>query len=232
MALIKYGGGVIQMSGSIAGNTFARNRYGYYARERTKPINPNTEHQVAVRSSLTFLTNRWSQTLDDTKRTAWNDYADKVAMTNKLGETVFLSGYNHYIRSNSLLRRIGLTLVDDGPTIFELPDADPTFAITASELTQNISAAFDNTMAWAVETGGVLFMFQGSPQNAQRNFFGGPWRFWTAVEGIDPGGAVTPKEAPAVFAIAEDQHQWVYARILRADGRLSQPFRDDCYTGA
>ncbi|GAI58374.1 unnamed protein product, partial [marine sediment metagenome] len=39
MALVKYGGGITQMSGSIAGNTFARNRYGNYVRSRTKPIN-------------------------------------------------------------------------------------------------------------------------------------------------------------------------------------------------
>ena len=30
MALIKYGGGIVHASGSLAGNTFARNKYGNY----------------------------------------------------------------------------------------------------------------------------------------------------------------------------------------------------------
>jgi len=232
MALVKFGGGVVQMSGSLAGNTFARNRYGNYVRARTKPVNPNTAHQQVVRATLAALTDRWSQILNDAQRTAWNLYASNVTMTNKLGETINLSGFNHYLRSNSILHRLNLTLVDDGPVIFEVPDADPTFAITITEAPQNITATFDNTLAWSVEDGGLLCMFQGVPQNPQRNFFAGPWRLWTAVQGIDPGGAVSPKIAPAVFAVAELQRDWVYARILRADGRLSAPFRDDVFVSA
>jgi len=232
MALIKFGGGITEMRGSIAGNVYSRNRYGAYARSRTKPINPNSGLQQAVRSSLAFLTDRWSQTLNAAQRTAWNLYGSNVVMTNKLGESINLSGFNHYIRSNSILKRLSLTLVDDGPVIFELPDQDPTFSATASEATQNITATYDDTLAWDTEDGGLLCMFQGAPQNAQRNFFGGPWRLWTAVQGADGAPVASPKIAPAVFAIAELQRVWLYARILRADGRLTVPFRADCFIGA
>lgn len=232
MALIKFGGGVVQMSGSIAGDTFSRNRYGNYVRARTKPVNPNTARQVAVRSAIATLTTRWSQTLTAVQRTAWNLYADSVNMTNRLGETVHLSGFNHYIRSN-VTRETGPTvLVDDGPTVFELPAQDPTMAVTASEATQQLTVSFDNTMDWAVEDGAFLFLFQGRPQNAQRNFFGGPWRFLSYVGGVDPGGAVTPNVTVGGFAIAEAQRQWIYARISRADGRLGVPFRADVAVGA
>lgn len=232
MALIKFGGGVVQMTGSIAGDTFARNRYGNYARSRTKPTNPNTDRQVLVRATLSELTTRWAQTLNATQRAAWNLYGNSVSMKNRLGESCFLTGFNHYVRSNSNSVRLGLTPVDDGPVIFELPAQDPAFAITISEATQNITAVYDDTMDWDTEDGGLLFMFQGSPQNAQRNFFAGPWRLWTAVEGADGAPIASPKIAPAVFAVAEGQHVWCYARILRADGRLSEPFRDDVLVGA
>lgn len=232
MALAKYGGGVIQLSGSIAGNTFARNRYGNYVRARTKPINPQTAFQTAVRSAIAELSARWSDTVTAAQRTGWNLYASSVAVLNKLGETVYLSGYNHYIRSNLILLQIGETVVDAPPTIFEIPEKDPTLAITASEATQQISVAFDNTMAWANEDGGFLVKYQGSPQNAQRNFFNGPWRLMGDVD----GDAVTPPTSPdaedVAFAIAEGQHLWVYARILRADGRLSERFRADCFCAA
>jgi len=232
MALIKFGGGVVQMSGSIAGDTFARNRYGNYARARTKPTNPNTSSQQLVRATLSELTTRWAQTLDAAQRAAWKLYGDSVVMKNRLGEAVYMTGFNHYIRSNANLVRLGLTPVDDGPVIFELPAADPTFAIGITEDPQNITGTYDDTMAWAAETGGLLVMFQGQPQNAQRNFFAGPWKLWAAVEGVDAAPPASPKIQPAVFAIAEGQHVWCYARILRADGRLSEPFRADCFVAA
>ena len=232
MALVKFGGGVTQMSGSIGGTTFARNRGGNYARARTKPINPNTGAQQLVRSALAQLTTRWSQTLTGVQRTAWNLYAANVVMTNRLGESINLSGYNHYIRSNAFLQAYSKTIVDAGPTIFEIPASDPLFTVTASEGAQQITVNFDDTMDWDNEDNGYLIYYQGSPQNAQRNFFGGPWKLLSYTAGVTGVPVASPVVEAAVTAIAEDQRQWVYARILRADGRLSAPFRWDTSVAA
>lgn len=232
MALIKFGGGIVQMAGSIAGTTFARNRYGNYARARTKPTNPNTAGQVAVRAALSALTVRWSTTLTANQRTAWNLYGSNVVMQNRLGEAMNLSGFNHFIRSNLTAQRIGSNIADDGPVIFELPEADPLFSITASEATQDITYTFDNTLAWANEDDGWFIVYNGSPQTAQRNFFAGPWRFLTIAPGALAAPPVSPKDVAATYAIAETQHLWCYARIRRADGRLSEPFRGDIAVGA
>lgn len=232
MALVKYGGGIIQMSGSVAGNTHARNRYGNYVRARTKPTNPNTARQVAIRAALAYLTERWAQTLTVAQRTAWNLYAASVAMKNKLGETIKLSGFNHYLRSNMILKQSALTLVDDGPTIFELPEKDPSITLAASEGGPTISLTFDNTLDWAEETGSFMVIFQGSPQNPQRNFFAAPWRLIDHAIGLDATGITSPIVMTPVFAIAELQRQWIYARIVRKDGRLSQPFEADCFIAA
>lgn len=232
MALVKYGGGIVQMSGSIAGDTFARNRYGNYSRARTKPTNPNSAYQQIVRAAVALLVVRWSSTLTAAQRIAWGVYASNVVMLNRLGESMHLSGFNHYIRSNVPLVQNGLTPVDAAPTIFEIPDHDPTFAISASEATQQISVTFDNTLAWANEAGGYMVKYQGLPQNAQRNYFGGPWRLMDYIIGATPTPPTSPDAEDVVFAIAEGQHLWVYARILRADGRMSEPFRADCFCAA
>lgn len=232
MALVKFGGGVVQMSGSIAGNTFARNRYGNYVRSRTKPVNPNSSGQQVIRAALTALTARWAQVLDADQRTAWNLYGSNVVMTNKLGESMNLSGFNHYLRSNIILQQSALTLVDDGPTVFELPAKDPDFAITAGAGAQQIEFTFNNAMDWANETDAHLIKFQGAPQNAQRNFFGGPWRLMGVIDGDDGEAPSSPDTQDVVFAIAQFQRQWVYARISRKDGRLSEPFRADVFVGA
>jgi len=229
MALIKYGGGIVQMSGSIAGNTHARNRFGNYMRARTKPVNPNTALQQAIRAAMATLTARWAQTLTAAQRTAWNLYASSVSMKNRLGEAVNLTGFNHYLRSNIALTQSGLTIVDAGPTIFELPEKDPTFAIAASEAAQEISCTFDDTMDWLDEDGGHMLVYQGQPQNAQRNFFAGPWRLIGSIAGDSVTPPTTPDAIAAAFVFTELQRQWAYARIVRADGRLSEIFRADCF---
>jgi len=232
MALVKFGGGIIQMAGSIAGNTFARNRYGNYVRAKTKPINPNTALQQTIRGIIATLTVRWSQTLTAVQREAWNLYASSVNMKNKLGEVIKLSGFNHYIRSNSIRLQASQAAVDDGPVVFELPDADPTFAITASEATQTISYTFDDTLAWAIAVGGTLYKYMGQPQNAQRNFFAGPYRHHGIIEGADIPPTTPDPEADPPFAFAELQRVWCYARIGLADGRLSERFRADTFCAA
>ncbi len=232
MALVKYGGGIIQMSGSVAGNTFARNRYGNYVRAKTKPVNPNTARQAEMRSVIAILTTRWAQTLDNAKRTAWNDYADGVNMKNRLAEVVHLSGFNHYIRSNAIRVAIGYASIDDGPVINELPAQDETFAIAANEATQQISISFNVAAEWAVEAGGLLFAFLGKPQNAQRNFFAGPWRRVGAIVGESPGPIVSPVDKNATYVVSALQRVWAYARIQMADGRLSEPFRADTFCTA
>lgn len=228
MALVKYGAGIIQMSGSIAGDVHARNRFGNYIRPRTKPINPNTAHQQAVRAALSLLVERWAETLTGVQRTAWNLYASSVAMTNRLGETVHLTGMNHYVRSNSFRARFSKTIVDAGPTTFSLPDTDPAFDVTAAEGAQQITVNFDDGLAWDNEDGGFLVYLQGRPQNGQRNYFGGPRRLLSYTVGATGAPVASPVVEAAVFGIAEGQRQWVQARILRADGRISSPFEANC----
>ena len=232
MALVKYGGGIVQMSGSIAGNTFARNRFGNYVRSRTKPVNPKTDRQTAVRAALATLSVKWAQTLTDAQRIAWNLYGSSVAMKNRLGETVFLTGFNHYIRSNSWLASLGAPTIDDGPVLFELPEQDPAFAVAISEATNVWTITFNDGLDWVSEDGSNLIMFNGQPQNAQRNFFDGPWRFMNSIAGNSGAPPASPLDRAASFTYNELQRAWVYARILRADGRLSEPFRNDAFVGA
>ncbi|GAG57533.1 unnamed protein product [marine sediment metagenome] len=232
MALVAYGGGIIQMSGSIAGNTFAHNKSGNYVRARTKPVNPNTARQQTIRAAIAELTVHWAHTLTANQRTAWNLYADNVNMKNRLGTIIHLSGFNHYIRSNTTLWALEKGRKDNGPVVFELPTQDLTLAVTASEAAQQLSIAFDITKDWAAEDGAYLWLFQGQPQNPQRNFFAGPWRYVGFVQALDPGPVVSPVVVNVSFPIGELQRQWIYARIIRADGRLSEAFRADCFCAA
>ena len=232
MALVKYGGGITQMSGSMAGNTFARNRYGNYVRARTKPINPNTAKQVLVRAVMAELTTRWAQTLSDAQRVAWNLYGSSVKMKNKLGEDIYLTGYNHYIRSNSWFLRMGRTVVDDGPTVFELPAMDPIMSVACSEATQQVTMTFDDTMDWCSEDDSMLVILQSQGQNPQRNFFAGPWTGRSAKIGASGVPVASPMDYASITVLTEGQRFWSKFRILRADGRLSEPFTANAFCAA
>lgn len=201
-------------------------------RARTKPINPNTAAQIAVRSALAFLTNAWGQTLTAPDRTAWNLYAASVTMLNGLGENINLTGFNQFIRSNSILKRNGSTVVLAGPTLFQIPAQDAALVMTSSAGTQLISVAFDDGMDWVDEDDAFMHVFMGTPQNAQRNFFDGPWKYAGSIAGDGTTAPTTPETIATPTLITEGQRVWIYARIQRADGRLSEKFRADSFVAA
>jgi len=232
MASVKYGGGIIQMSGSIAGNVFARNRFGNYLRARTKPVNPNSSNQTKVRGILSTLVARWNATLSQAQRDAWDLYASNIAWLNKLGETVKLTGFNHFIRGNSWMLRLDRPVIDDGPTEFTLPATDGTISCASSEGTQLITITFDDTADWCTEDGAYLWILEGQPILATRKFFGGPYRGRSAKGGADPGGIASPQTYAAIHVISEGQRVWNKFRIGRADGRISTPFITDHVVGA
>ena len=225
MALLKLGPAVAGISGSIGGTTFARNRYGAYARQRTIPVNPQTSRQSAVRTAMSLCRDAWFSTLTAAQRTAWALYAGNVPMVNRLGESINLSGYNQYTRSASAMLNAGLALPTDAPTTFSLPEQDDTLAVSGTADDQKLSVSFNNALAWANETGGKLLIYQGAPQDATVNFFNGPWRYVGSVSGNATTAPTSPQLLDAAFPIAADNRIWIRARILRADGRLSGFFR-------
>jgi len=232
MALVKFGGGITAMSGSIAGNTFARNRSGAYARARTKPVNPNTQRQSEVRASMALLAEYWYETLTRNQREDWNDYAADVAMKNKLGEAIKLSGFNHFVRSNAAHVRFGHTPLAQAPAIHLIADQDPTFDCTATGTPMVIPVTFDDGMAWCSEDDAEMIVSQGMPINSSRSFFGGPWRVVSSLAGSAGAPITSPQNIGIQFNIYEGQKQFIKARIRRADGRISEEFSANCIVAA
>lgn len=223
--LIKFGGGVVDARGSQAGNTYSRNRFGAYIRARIKGVDPKSSRQGAARIRMMTLAEQWRESpMDAAKRGAWETYAASVSWLNKLGEAVNLTGYNHYMRSNAAIAAAGGTRVDDGPTSLGLPGADETVVPTALGEGSTISIAFDDALDWCAEVGGYMLIEVGVPQNATRNFFGGPWRVAGAIAGaVEP--VSSPQTVPTPWTLVEGQKIWTRVKIIRADGRVSTPFQ-------
>lgn len=232
MAKLTYGIGINQISGTVDGVVFSRNRYGGYMRRYASPVNPNTARQVAVRNVFQQLTEAWNTTLSSAQRTAWNLYGSSVSVLDRFGASIYLTGFAHYIRSNTLILQAGLTRVDDGPTTFALPETDGTLAVAASEATQQFTVTFDDTLPWADVDGAAMALFGGTPQLPTRDFFGGPWRFADSIDGDSVTPPTTGATIASPYVITQGQKVWTYARIIEADGRVSNPFRAECVVGA
>jgi len=225
MALIKLGGGVADIRGSIGGTVFSRNRYGAIARNRTIPVDPGTANQMTVRALMGQVRASYFDTLTAVQRAAWDVYAANVAMTNRLGETMYLTGYNMFCRTNIALLNAGLALIADAPTDFSLAGQDGSVVATVTAAANELSLAFDNTMDWANEDDGAMLVFESKPQNAGINYFKGPWNFLGKIDGDAVTAPTDPQTFTSQHSLAVGQKMFYQLRIARADGRVSEPFR-------
>lgn len=226
MALIKLGVIATLISGSVAGVTFARNRFGAYIRARTKPVDPGSARQVAARTRMGFLSEQYHESpMDDAKRLAWTVYASGISAKNRIGEDITLTGMNAFIAGNSVKLLNGSDFVEDGPVVIGLPAQDPLFSVALS-VANGITITFDDTFEWADEDDAYLSVELGKPQNSSRNFFGGPYRWEIGVAGNLAVPPTSPDGPTAVtgWTLLLGQKLWVRARILRADGRVSNAF--------
>lgn len=210
-------------SGSVGGLTFSRNRGGAYIRVRAVPIDPGSAEQIVVRNALTTLVTRWGDVLTPAQRDLWDIYATNVPVTNPLGNEIFLTGINHYTRSNVTRIQTGVGIVDDAPTVFNLGSFTPPTINIAPPLA--LSTAFDNTDAWANEVGGFMFVYGSRPQAPTINFFKGPYRFADTVIGDLTTPPTSPQIGTLPFAFATAQQGFFFSRVGRADGRLSSLLR-------
>ena len=152
MALIKPLVG--EMSGSIGGLTYARNKGGQYVRQRSQVTNPNSPAQQAARSAMAYLAGYWLSTLTAAERTAWEDYAKNVSVTNRLGEKIYLSGQNMFIRSNAPRQRNSLAIVDAAPTEYILAELEPVGADMAGTAGgTSFDLTFDDSADWCSDDG-------------------------------------------------------------------------------
>jgi len=179
---------------------------------------------VAIRNFVQNLTIAWGAVLTQNQRDGWDLYASLVDWQNKFGDTVHLTGLNHFIRSNVPRLQIGLARRDDMPEEPYLAAAEQALGCSASEATQNATTAYDQTAAWATEAGGFQVFYAGIPQGGSIKFFNGPWRLLDAQFGQDaPNGEPSGSHiVPWPWPIVEGHRLWLRSRIGRADGRLSE----------
>lgn len=151
-------------SGSQGQTTASRNRYGQYNRQRATPTQPRTAAQLAVRSSLTAVSQAW-RGLTDEQRLAWDGYAAAHPRTDTLGQTITLTGSQVFNAVNILNLQAGIAIQETVPDDTAL-DAVPVdlHDITAATLEIQAGATIPATDTLLVQT--------SPPLSAGRRFNG------------------------------------------------------------
>ena len=211
---------VSQASGSLAGLTFSHTRGSKYIKARTTPTNPSSQRQGIVRTAMGVLGPVWGQTLTQSQRDGWRLYGANVTSTNKIGETIHLTGQQHFTRINIPRIQIGEAIQENAPTIFDLGTfTAPTISIiTASG--QDIKINFNNGDDWAIAADGFMIVYAGRPTSTGEEFFRGPWRFAGIIEG-DVAPPASPATLLSPWLVSPDEIMWVKIRVMQTDSRLS-----------
>ncbi len=208
------------MSGSLGGITAARNKGGQYLRARVVPVDPGSPAQTTLRTVFSALAVAWQTILTQANRDAWDTYAENVTVVNRIGETVNITGFNMYIRSNTPRVQAGFARVDAGPTSFNLGEfTDVSIAIVGG--TSDVDVTFDNTDAWANEDDAIMTVLTSREKAPTINFFKGPYRLGGAIEGDALMAPTSPAVIVSDFPYTAGNKGFAQVRVSRADGRLS-----------
>ena len=115
MASVTYGGGITNAVGSHGGTTFARNKGGNYMKKKVHGVNPRSELQLRMRTSIGQLSKYYSNTLTDPQRSAWAAFAATYPVINRLGNTTFLSAQQMFTKANAQVLAGGNPIVATPP---------------------------------------------------------------------------------------------------------------------
>lgn len=177
----------VPQSGSVAGVTSSRNRFGQYRRTRAIPVNPNTASQGAIRTRFASLTAAWSD-LTAAQRAGWADLAASITRTDALGQSYTMSGAQCYLSINMNNLDAGNAIVSDAPAKVS-PDALLTAVVTTTGGT--LSLAYTAT---PLPTGARVFVY-ASPQRSPGRSFEGDFR----LIHVSAAAAASPADLVAAY---------------------------------
>lgn len=225
MAIFVPGPAISEIRGSQGGTVFSRNRHGQYTRQRSAPVNPNSPSQVLARDRFNTLATYWRDTLTQPQRDGWDTYAANTNWLNGVGQVTFLTGLNHFIRSNLFYLIAAQAIQPTAPVTFGLPDQEDAWSHAVDSATQQVTVTY--TFPTDVD-GQNYYFYQGQPVDGSRKFFAGPWRLAVTVFGDSGSPPASPKISASAYTVGAGQQSFLYCRRIDDDARVSEPFRKVC----
>lgn len=174
-------------SGSQAGTTASRNRFGQYKRTRATPVQPRTVAQLNQRARMTTNAAAW-RALTDAQRAGWLSLGANVSRTDSLGQSYTMNGFMAFCSINNNKLDAGDAAVTDAPSIITPADLiSATVTLTAA----SFSIAYTATPLAAANR---LFIWV-SPQSSAGRRFNGDYRLLS----VTAAAAASPANALAAY---------------------------------
>ena len=186
MAKVKYGGGIQDLRGSIAGQVHSRNTAGNYIRQKVSPVQPRTSRQLKVRELFTSFSRRFSQGLTDAQQEAWRQAAASNPVRDVFGDSITLTGINLYTRLNSLRALMGLEPLDEPPPVVQVGAPELT-SVVANPVDAILNISFSPS---PVPADTYMFIWATEPLNPGVAFVAHKLRLLTIL----PPGTTSPAE--------------------------------------
>jgi len=220
MALIKLGPTIAMAAGSIGGTTYARNRYGAYIRNRTKPVDPGSTNQNAYRTRVSNAVAAW-QALTAAQRAAFNNKAKTTGLVNRIGESFHPSGINLFIRTYNLLDMAGLSQVTVPPATPLAPDPKSDFGYQAGS---GFRYTCDHSL---IDSGAYALVWHTHDLTNSTYFYKGPYPDFIAL--LDTSLAGDAYDIVPDASMAADTSAFGMVRIVQTDGAASHARRGRGY---
>lgn len=165
MAKIKFGAIVSDVRGSIDSVTYARSRYGAYARKKVTPVNPNTAKQSAIRALFGAASSLF-RSLGTDLINGWNEVAPQYTRSNIFGDNLPLSGQTLFTKLKTQLTALGISENPTPMTPQTVPAPDA-FEVLCDQSAATIQFK-DATTTTAAQ---VFAIYASAPVSAGKTFF-------------------------------------------------------------
>lgn len=136
MAVIQYSALVTQLRGKLGGSQFNKGHAGYTLQRKSTPTIRQTAAQLAQRQRVSTVQRSW-KTETDLRKMQAAQAAQSNPVTDRFGQQVILSGYNHYVKMMTwrLFVQPGGSLNPISDEIITTPVAQSTSIIVSAEMT-------------------------------------------------------------------------------------------------
>lgn len=201
------------MSGSIANQVYSHNKGGSYIRNKGIPTNPNSTKQQAMRAILSTLSGAWSL-LTATQQGQWANWAALNPITDKLGQSITLSGQQGFIQLNARVLQSGATVNNAPPA-----GTGPAQFTTVTGAWVSPFAVTITFTATPLAAGQKVVVFGTLPGSKGRNGNRNAARLlgYSAAAAASPAAITSPY--PGIAAQASN----LYVSIMDSAGRISPP---------
>jgi hypothetical protein len=230
--LIKPGIAVSEMSGKFGGVVAAHNRFGQYFRQYRIPTDPQSSSQMLRRANMAAGVAAWGE-LTEAEKETWNVYAANTPWVNRLGEEIYLNGFQHYLRVVCFFRAIYNEFGGDEPDISScgstggLPE-NISGAVATLSVATGLSLAYEDSAAWCSSDGFVCLIRMSRPRPGTRVYGNGPYRICSTIVGSLATPATSPHAvatASLPWSISEGDRVDFLARMVTADMTLSNALK-------